>query len=165
MSAHSRERRDDIWYLNFDGLCEPKNPGGVATYGVVVGHNGETVYRDAGLAFAEPWSDEASNNVAEYSALIKGLEWLKQNSHLKSDVVIRGDSNLIINQLAGKYKVKAPRIIELYQRAAELFSEFEKARLEWVDRSQNQEADLMSRIAYAKYMRDHRKASRPRREL
>jgi ribonuclease HI len=135
----------------FDGLCEPINPKGVATYGVVVKKQDKTLFADSGLAFAKPWSQEASNNVAEYSAAIHALEWLKKNGLQDSPVVLRGDSRLIINQLRGRFKVKAPRIKGLHERAAKLLSEFHNLRLEWVDRSKNSEADRLSRLAYRKY--------------
>jgi ribonuclease HI len=139
--------------LHFDGLCEPKNPGGVATYGIVIEINGKKVFEDSGLADAPPWSLMASNNVAEYSALIRGLEWLKREGHCRDNVLVLGDSRLIINQLEGRFKVKAPRLRELYHKAKELIGEFSRLKISWVDRSENAEADLLSRIAYAKYVR------------
>jgi ribonuclease HI len=143
-------------FVYFDGLCEPKNPGGVATYGVIIQRNGETVFEDCGLAEAEPWSDDASNNVAEYSAVIHALEWLDKNKQNDSNIVIHGDSNLIVSQLNGKYKVKSLRIVELHHKAKKLLSRFSNLTIEWVDRSLNQEADRLSRIAYKRYIRTHK---------
>ncbi len=115
------------------------------------------MFQEAGLAYATPWSAEASNNVAEYSALIHALEWLKSN-HLQSEpVIIRGDSRLIINQLNKVFKVKAKRLLNLHARATNLLSEFQNVKLEWVDRSQNKEADLLSRVAYSRYVKSFRK--------
>jgi ribonuclease HI len=142
-------------FLNFDGLCEPINPGGIATYGVVIRQGKVHLLEDDGLAFAKPWTYEASNNVAEYSALIRGLEWLKDHKMRCSKIIVRGDSILVINQLKGTYKVKAARILLLYKRAKELLGEFKALRFEWVDRSQNKEADLLSRIAYARLKREY----------
>ena len=141
--------------LNFDGLCEPRNPGGIATYGVIIRKGGKKLFEGAGLAYAEPWTPEASNNVAEYSAIIKGLEWLKQNGCLDSKILVRGDSRLIVSQLNGTFKVKAIRLVELFRRAAEILSEFKDIKIEWVDRSLNSEADLLSRIAYARESKRH----------
>lgn len=148
-------------YLNFDGLCEPMNPGGIATYGVVIrgGRNHELIEEKKGLALAEPWTDLASNNVAEYSALILGLEWLIDHGMQDERIVVRGDSSLVINQLSGKWKkAKAARIRGLYLRALELLKHFKNVKLEWVDREQNKQADLLSRIAY----REARKVQRPK---
>ena len=142
-------------YLNFDGLCEPVNPGGIATYGVIVRRGKVHLLEDSGLAFAKPWSDEASNNVAEYSALIKGLEWLKANDFFGSQIIVRGDSSLVINQINGKFKVKAKRILELNKRAKDLIQQFRNLKFDWVDRSQNKEADRLSREAYRRIKRGH----------
>jgi ribonuclease HI len=142
-------------FLNFDGLCEPKNPGGVATYGVVVREGNKIIFEEHGLARAKPWSEEASNNVAEYSALLRGLEWLLQSGLVSRAIVVRGDSRIVINQLNGTFKIKAPRLLELYHDAKALLSNFRDLKVEWVDRSENSEADLQSRIAYRNFRREH----------
>ena len=95
--------------------------------------------------------------MAEYSALIRALEWLK-SKHLEAEpIIIRGDSRLIINQLNKVFKVKAKRLLDLHLRANALLSEFKSVKLEWVDRTQNKEADLLSRVAYSRYMKSFRK--------
>ena len=151
----SRSTDQSEFVLNFDGLCEPKNPGGIATYGIVIRLDGKKIFEEHGLADAKPWSADASNNVAEYSGLIRGLLWLKSKDHLDSSIVIRGDSRLVINQLNGVFKIKAPRLVELYHRAKELTSEFKRIKIEWVDRSLNTEADILSRIAYSRYTKSN----------
>jgi ribonuclease HI len=135
----------------FDGLCEPVNPGGIATYGVVIRKGSQILFEENGLAEAEPWSDDASNNVAEYSALIRGLRWLKENGYSSSNVLVKGDSRLVVNQLRGDFKVKAPRIVTLFHQAKELISSFKNFQIQWIERSENSEADLQSRIAYSKF--------------
>jgi ribonuclease HI len=144
----------DPYVAYFDGLCEPVNPGGIATYGIVIKKDGKTVFEDSGLAFAKPWTTEASNNVAEYSAAIRALEWLKENGLQDSPAVLVGDSRLIINQLKGTFKVKAKRIIELHKQASQMLESFTKMRLLWVERARNSEADRLSRFAYHKYKRE-----------
>ncbi|MDG6907447.1 MAG: ribonuclease HI family protein [Nitrososphaerota archaeon] len=141
----------------FDGLCEPRNPGGVATYGIIIQKDGETIYEDSGLAEAEPWSNDTSNNVAEYSAVIKALEWLDLNRKHNTSVIVRGDSKLIVSQLNGEFKVKSLRIIELHHKAKKLLAKFRSIKIEWVDRSLNEEADRLSRIAYKRYVSAHPK--------
>jgi ribonuclease HI len=159
LSFESARARDGRLYVYFDGLCEPKNPGGVATYGLTIQSDGEVVFEDCGLADAKPWTDEASNNVAEYSAVIRALEWLDKNNKHSASIILRGDSKLIVNQLKGEFKVKSLRIIELHHRAKRLLSRFENLRIEWVDRNLNEEADRLSRIAYKRYIQeDKRKA-------
>lgn len=134
----------------FDGLCEPRNPRGVAAYGYVIYVDGVRFSSGRGLA-AEPWSEMASNNVAEYTALIQALKWLLENGYM--EVVVRGDSQLVIRQMTGRYAVRASRIIPLYERAVELASKFRSVRFEWVPRDENWEADYESELAYADYWR------------
>ena len=90
----------------FDGMCQPINPGGVACYGFIIKENNNNriyqIYEESGIAF-EPFSKESSNNVAEYMALVKLLEWLVANHYNKFCILIKRDSQLIINQLSGKY--------------------------------------------------------------
>jgi len=113
-----------------------------------------------GLA-AEPWSENATNNVAEYMGLIRGLEWLAQRAP-GGEVAIRGDSLLVIRQVSKKYAVKAERLRPLHRRAQELLSNFPNARVEWVPREKNREADELSVRAYLEVLRDARQRERAR---
>ncbi|AAY81027.1 ribonuclease HI [Sulfolobus acidocaldarius] len=128
----------------FDGLCEPKNPGGIATYGfVIILEDGNTV-KGYGLA-SKPFSKDSTNNVAEYTGIIC---LMRKMIELKlSNPKIRGDSQLVIRQLRGEYKVKSLRIKPLYEKALELVRQL-NAELEWVPREENEEADQLSRVAY-----------------
>ena len=139
----------------YDGLCEPRNPKGVATYGFVVYRDGAKIGEGKGLA-AEPWSDGASNNVGEYRGLIAALEWLLEHGYQGAEVLVRGDSQLSIRQMQGWYSVSAPRIIPLHRRARELASKFSKVKFEWVPRERNEEADLLSELALRDYWRDYK---------
>lgn len=134
----------------YDGACEPRNPKGVATYGFVVYKDGVKVSEGKGLA-AEPWSNGASNNVAEYTAMIRAFEWLLEHGYAGVEVLVRGDSQLSIMQMQGWYEVRAWRIIPLYERTVELAKKFKKVRFEWVPREENEEADLLSELAFRDY--------------
>lgn len=127
----------------FDGLCEPKNPRGIATFGYVI-YLKEKKLRGYGLA-AKPFSKDSTNNVAEYMGVICLMEELSRLNVRGS--VVRGDSQLVIRQLRGEYKVKAPRIRPLYERASELARRLE-VTFQWVPREENEEADKLSRVAY-----------------
>lgn len=133
-------------YLYCDGLTEPVNPGGIACYGWVAYRDGERLAEGSAVVCSGPG---ATNNVAEYSAVIAGLEWLLKNGYQREEVVVRSDSQLCIYQLAGRYAVRSPRLWPLFSRARELASQFRRVRFEWVPRSRNAEADLLSRRAYA----------------
>ena len=135
----------------FDGLCQPYNPGGIACYAFVIlakKGQGHQQYIGHGLA-AEPFADNATNNEAEYTGIIKALEWLleKNNYNNNQKIIIRGDSQLVINQINGKYKVKAVKIIALYQKVKSLLSKFKDIKIEWIPRDKNKEADKLSNKA------------------
>ena len=144
----------------FDGLCQPYNPGGIACYAFIIkkqqGHP-HTIHSEYGLA-AEPFTDYATNNVAEYTGIIKALEWLllqqqrkRRNNYTGTEsITIKGDSQLVIYQIKGKYKVKAIKIIPLYQKVMSLISKFNDMRIEWIPREKNSEADKLSNYAYSK---------------
>ena len=131
--------------LYFDGACEPYNPGGIATWGVVLYEDKNIIYKNCGLA-CEPFSLKATNNLAEYTALIKGSEQCL-NRGIKT-LTIRGDSQLVIRQMTGEYIVKSTNIIPLYEEAYRLVNSFEKVSFEWVERERNSVADELSKQAY-----------------
>ncbi len=141
----------------FDGLCEPKNPGGVATFGFLVLRNGKRIHEDSGLA-ATPYSDGATNNVAEYTGVLRTLEWLHGQGLVKEKIVVRGDSELVIKQLKGEYKVKSPLLAPLYRKAREIALQFPALRFEHVPREENREADKLTHLAYAEYAGQSMKA-------
>ena len=131
----------------FDGLCLPKNPGGIACYAYIVKDGESVLHSDAGIA-AEPMSPQATNNVAEYTALINALEWLDKNGFSSHKVIVRGDSQLVIKQMNGEFRVQNKQIIPLFQRAALLRKKFTNITINWVPRKQNNEADRLSEKAY-----------------
>jgi ribonuclease HI len=86
----------------FDGACEPVNPGGTASFGVIVkGVDGTVLLRDHGVVGI---GKDMSNNVAEYAGVRHILKYL--SSRPPGRVTIHGDSNLVINQLNGKWRVR-----------------------------------------------------------
>ncbi|MBV8880583.1 MAG: ribonuclease HI family protein [Planctomycetaceae bacterium] len=128
--------------LNFDGSCNP-NPGGICSYGFVVWRDQRKIHEGHGSA--APRGPGATNNVAEYTGCIRALEWvLAQN--LDEPVVVRGDSELVLKQLKGEYKVRSPLLAPLYWRARELFSRIRSLRFEWVPREQNADADRLASL-------------------
>jgi ribonuclease HI len=87
----------------------------------------------------------ATNNVAEYRALITALEKAKELGARK--IVIRGDSELIIRQMRGEYRVKHPDMKELYEEAQSLVSEFDAVKIEHNLRHKNELADKLANLA------------------
>ncbi len=147
----------------FDGLCQPCNPRGIACYAFLIKKEQNIIYSQCGLV-AEPFSANATNNVAEYSAITRALEWLLANNYEKENIAIKGDSQLVINQVLGKFKVKAHRIIPLYHKVMSLISNFGNIQFEWIPREQNKEADKLSNFAYTKAIAEERTAKQVRTE-
>lgn len=84
---------------------------------------------------------EATNNIAEYEAVILGLEVALAKGFTHIDV--RCDSELVVRQLTGVYRVKHPNVKPLYGRATTLLTRFAVAHVEHVRREQNAAADAL----------------------
>jgi ribonuclease HI len=90
----------------------------------------------------------------EYTRIIKALEWLLANNYENENIIIRGDSQLVINQIKASFKVKAPKIIPLYLKVVSLISKFNYIQFEWISREKNKEADKLSYLAYEDTVRE-----------
>ncbi len=132
-----------------DGLCEPFNPGGVATYGYVLALPDGSHFEGWGLA--SPGGPGSTNNLAEYTAIIQALRRLHQLGW-SGPVVVHSDSQLAIRQLQGRYAVRAPALRRLHREAAEAAALFASVRWQWVPRKQNRQADALSRRAYQEHL-------------
>lgn len=133
----------------FDGLCQPINPGGISCYAFIVKSDGRIIHSDYGVA-AKPFSEESTNNVAEYTALAKALQWLLANNLNSKKVEIKSDSQLVVNQATGDYKVKARRILPLFKQVLFLKTKFQDIQIIWIPRDKNREADRLTNKAYNK---------------
>jgi len=131
----------EVWT---DGLCEPINPSGTACYGYVIKRNEKTINKDYGVVGKGP---NMTNNVAEYIALIQALEKIKSLKLDKEKIMVRSDSNLLVNQMTRKWKVKAPLILPLFRKAFTLANGLDIA-FRWIPREENEEADELCRLAY-----------------
>lgn len=134
--------------LHFDGLCEPKNPGGIACYGWLIRRGDRVLAQGKGVVACG--GPRATNNVAEYTALIKGLEAVVALD--PDEVEVRGDSQLIIYQMAGQYAVRSWHLRPLWKRAQALVRRLRQVRFRWVPREQNAEADALAWQAYRQAM-------------
>jgi ribonuclease HI len=86
-----------------------------------------------------------TNNVAEYAGLIEALLTAKQEGASEVDVV--SDSLLLVNQMLGKYRVKHPNLIPLYNKAVRLTREFRRFSIRHTLRAGNKEADRLANLA------------------
>jgi ribonuclease HI len=118
------------------------------------GHSGfgVVIYNDARQIIAQisKYIGLATNNEAEYSALIESLLWLRDNSsiHQVSEVTFYSDSQLMVRQLQGRYKVKAPNILPLFNQAKTLLNSLNfNYQFSDIPREQNSLADQLANDA------------------
>jgi ribonuclease HI len=121
--------------VNCDGAARG-NPGPAGIGVVIADEDGEVLDEIAeGIGVA-------TNNVAEYRAAIAGLS---RAAALGADeVLLRSDSRLLVEQLAGRFRVKNPTLLRLHQEARALARGFRSVRYEHVPRERNKEADLLA---------------------
>ena len=130
------------------------NPG-PAGYGAVVW----TADRSTVLAESKQAIGRATNNVAEYRALIAGLDdAVKMGA---TEVAVFMDSKLVVEQMAGRWKVKHPDLVELHAQAQALASQFRRISYAWVPRSRNVYADRLANEAMDAATRTNRPIERP----
>jgi ribonuclease HI len=97
---------------------------------------------------------QTTNNVAEYQALIHGLHYAAEQNAKRVEVF--SDSELIVKQLRGAYRVRQPHLVPLYRCAQKLLARFEGASVEHVRREHNKDADRLANRAV-----DERKSNWP----
>ena len=138
----------------FDGLCYPKNPGGVAAYGYLILRDKEPIWKGFG-AVGE--GRGMTNNVAEYEGLLAAARWLNDEG-IDEKIEIRGDSELVIKQMKGEYRISSATSKRYVPQIKELLAGKEVS-FQWVPREKNEEADRLSRVAYESYMRRKKSSS------
>lgn len=122
--------------VRVDGSCIP-NPGRMAI-GVVIYKDGDLIKKVNEII------GNGTNNIAEYTAVIKGLEEIKGIDAQKVEFYC--DSQLVVKQLNKQFKVKNKKIIELYQKVQKLLKEIKKpVSFIWNPREENQIADNLAR--------------------
>jgi ribonuclease HI len=112
------------------------NPG-PAGIGCVVEEGQGRVVAEAGEGIGI-----ATNNVAEYRAAIRGLELAAEAG--ASSVLLRSDSRLLIEQLAGRFRVKNPTLIRLHAEVRKVLPRFDQVSFEHVPRELNRHADRLA---------------------
>jgi ribonuclease HI len=142
----------EIW---FDGACEPTNPGGYMGFGYVIKEDGKNIATHSTAYSLDEWKartedSTTTNNIAEYRALCLALWYLKKQSMTDKEVKVYGDSQLVINQMFGTWRIKEGHYKRMAFRCKELLTNFPNIRGEWVRREQNEEADELSKKALLK---------------
>ena len=123
--------------LNADGGARG-NPG-PAGIGVVLRSEDGEVLAEIGRGIGS-----TTNNVAEYQALISGLELALE--HEVREIEIFLDSTLVVSQVTGKWKIKNDRLRGLAVRARSLIDKFDRASISYVPRADNEHADRLANI-------------------
>jgi ribonuclease HI len=118
------------------------NPGPAAIGAVVLDPSTDPPAR---LATVSETIGVTTNNVAEYRALIAGLEAAAPFGARR--VRVRADSLLVVRQVAGQFRVKQAHLRPLYERARELLAQYDDVDLQHVPREQNTDADALVNAA------------------
>jgi ribonuclease HI len=128
--------KDEYEYtMFFDGCCKG-NPGKGGA-GAVIYKNGTEIWAQAIYV-----GDMCTNNISEYVGLILGLQQAK-NMNIKT-LFVKGDSQLVIKQMKGEYKVSSPNIMDPHNDAKSIAKFFDKIEFQHVYRTFNKRADELS---------------------
>jgi ribonuclease HI len=129
------QETQDNYVLFFDGCCKGNpGPGGA---GAVIYNNGIELWADCVFV-----GKKITNNIAEYTGLIIGL---KQAAKLGiKNITVNGDSQLVIKQMIGIYKVNSENLVELYKTAKQLEKSFGSISYNHIYRKDNKRADALS---------------------
>ncbi|MFA5535626.1 MAG: ribonuclease HI family protein [Bacillota bacterium] len=118
-----------------DGACRG-NPGPAGAGALILDGKGQPI------AEISEFLGNATNNIAEYTALIKALEKTLALGIHKAEIFT--DSQLLVKQVLGEYKVKNEGLKSLYQRVKELEQQFEQFAISHVPREKNKLADKLA---------------------
>jgi len=116
------------------------NPGPAAAGVVILDHDTHAPLHEAGYCLGT-----MTNNKAEYQGLLIALETAAKLNANRLDIY--SDSQLMVQQIMGRYRVKSPGLIPLHQRATSLLSKFDTWRITHVRREKNQRADELANMA------------------
>jgi probable phosphoglycerate mutase len=132
------EHPADIFTAEVDGASRG-NPG-PASYAVIIRRpDGSVVYQ------LGKYLGRATNNVAEYFALITALDYCASTNILR--LRVRSDSELLVRQMQGRYKVKSASLKPLHERALRQSKSLAYFAIEHIPREQNSEADALANTA------------------
>lgn len=136
-----------VWRMDFvvntDGASKG-NPG-PSSYGYIIkNRDGAIVHQEGKLI------GEATNNIAEYTAVIKALEYIQERFSKKAPhkVEVVADSKLVVEQLSGRYKIKSPNLIPLFDQIKRLEIEVGTVFYRSVPRAENFIADRLANLPF-----------------
>ncbi len=141
MSIQKAKRAPHLWHLFTDGAAKG-NPGPAGAGWILVKDGESAPVKNS------KYLGEATNNEAEYQALILGLQ--SALSHGVKEIRVHMDSELLVRQINGLYRVKNPRLAVFFHQVQELLSKFSEYAIIYIPREQNREADAMANEAIKK---------------
>lgn len=133
------------WTIAYTDGGSRGNPG-PSGYGVVIQAEDGTI-----LGELSEFLGMHTNNVAEYSGLLAALEFALANGHQRLRVV--SDSELMVKQIRGQYRVQSPDLRPLYEEAKRRIARLEEFKIEHVLRGKNKKADELANLAMDRGMR------------
>ena len=143
-----------MYTLKFDGLFREETTtkfgdarAGFISYGWLIYKGEQFIARGFGVFALDKY---AASNIAEYIALIEGLEALADFGVWKEAVEIRGDAKCVIDQMCGVAGISSVPTRKLYVRASRLAKRFVDLNWQWVPRRYNREADHLTKHAMKK---------------
>ena len=130
----------------FDGVCEPVNPGGYASYGILITKHSKDDYicllKESKFVGN---GNTISNNVAEYSGTIRILEFLIEKKLQEEHIIIHGDSKLVIMQMIGQWQIKQGIYVPFALKCLDLLKGFKNLSWKWIPREENNICDVLSK--------------------
>lgn len=130
----------------FDGACQPINPGGKMSYGIVI-YKDQFKVLEKGEVIDSPDDHKNSNNFAEYTGFLTLLGVLIDKGWENEKIIIRGDSKLVINQMFEDWNINAGLYVPVAMAAKELLKKFPHIEGKWLGRGENNIADELSEQA------------------
>ncbi|RDX88227.1 pol, partial [Mucuna pruriens] len=136
MTPAANKDEEGEWFLSVDGSS---NRAGSGAGVILEGPTGAFIEQSLHFEF------KASNNQAEYEALLAGMKLAKEIGVRR--LTAKSDSKLVTGQVNGDYQTKDPQLAKYCERAAATASSFDKFTLQHVPREQNERADLLAKLA------------------
>lgn len=131
----------------FDGCMEPRNPGGTGAYGAIIFRDGQEISKASKMFDPQP---DRSNNYAEYAGFKWILDYLIAHDLTKSQIIVYGDSNLVIEQMFGHWRIKSGYYVPMAIQCKNLLKQFSAIQGQWIPREKNFLADELSKAELKK---------------
>ena len=144
--AETPGRQEPVLHIYTDGAS--RNNPGESGIGVVIKNDQNEI-----VATLSEYLGIGSNNRAEYMGLIRALELSKNFSPKEIHCYL--DSQLVVRQMTGEYKVRDSQLMPLFLRARQLFEAFKIASIQHIPREENVEADALSKQAVQKKVKKY----------